>query len=273
MEIIIDPEIQNLIPPLKPDEFENLRTSILKEGCREPIIVWSEKNILVDGHNRYKICTENDLSFSTFRKSFDDKEEAIVWIIDNQMGRRNLEPIDKIPLTEKRRAILERQARERQATSTGGTSPQLKENFPEADTGQTRDKLGAMIGVSGKTYNRLKNVVENGTQEVVEAVRSKKIGAETGDKISRLPPEEQHDGLLSATKAKKKSKPTPEKLSRKEKQEHDKIYSAESRQFVDSAKLQLERIRDNDPYGIIALKDLIKWSKNKIKNIERGILK
>ena len=50
----IDPEFQNQIPPLTDDECKQLEENILKEGkLLSPLIVWG--NTLVDGHNRYEI--------------------------------------------------------------------------------------------------------------------------------------------------------------------------------------------------------------------------
>ena len=50
----IDPEFQNQIPPLTDDEYKQLEENILKEGkLISPLIVWN--NTLVDGHNRYAI--------------------------------------------------------------------------------------------------------------------------------------------------------------------------------------------------------------------------
>ena len=49
---------------------------------------------------------------------------------------------------------MKAKAKERQATSTGGANPQLKEKFPGAGT-QARDELGAMAGVSGKVCKRI----------------------------------------------------------------------------------------------------------------------
>jgi hypothetical protein len=54
-EIIIDPEIKNLIPPLSPSEYAGLEASILSEGCRDAVVIWQETEILLDGHNRYQI--------------------------------------------------------------------------------------------------------------------------------------------------------------------------------------------------------------------------
>ncbi len=39
MELQIKPEFHNLIPPLSDEEYQLLEESILKEGCREKIII------------------------------------------------------------------------------------------------------------------------------------------------------------------------------------------------------------------------------------------
>ena len=91
----IDPEFQNQIPPLTDDEYKQLEENILKEGkLLSPLIVWN--NILVDGHNRYEIVQEHpEISFSTMPLRFENREEAIAWICRNQLGRRNLSPEQK----------------------------------------------------------------------------------------------------------------------------------------------------------------------------------
>ena len=91
----IDPEFQNQIPPLTDDEFKQLEENILKEGkLISPLIVWN--NTLVDGHNRYAILQKHpEIYFSTMLLRFENREEAIAWICRNQLGRRNLSPEQK----------------------------------------------------------------------------------------------------------------------------------------------------------------------------------
>ena len=91
----IDPEFQNQIPPLTDDEYKQLEENILKEGkLLSPLIVWN--NTLVDGHNRYAILQKHpEIYFSTMPLRFENREEAIAWICRNQLGRRNLSPEQK----------------------------------------------------------------------------------------------------------------------------------------------------------------------------------
>ena len=86
----IDPEFKALIPPLSAIEFASLEASILEEGCRDPLVVWTEEKIMIDGHNRYAICSAHGIPYQTVEMSFDSPNAVKVWMLLNQLGRRNL---------------------------------------------------------------------------------------------------------------------------------------------------------------------------------------
>lgn len=90
MELRIDPEFQNKIPPLTDDEFKQLEENILTAGeVYEPIVTWN--GIIVDGHNRWKIIQAHpEISWRTRSMEFADKWAAFDWMYKNQLGRRNL---------------------------------------------------------------------------------------------------------------------------------------------------------------------------------------
>ena len=90
MELTIDSEFKNLIPPMKPEEFQGLKESILNNGydILYPIVIWN--NMIIDGHNRYSICKDLDIEFSVSEKKFNDRFEVINWIINNQLNRRSM---------------------------------------------------------------------------------------------------------------------------------------------------------------------------------------
>ena len=123
----IDPEFQNQIPPLTDDEYRQLEENILKEGkLLSPLIVWN--NTLVDGHNRYAILQKHpEIYFSTMPLRFENREEAIAWICRNQLGRRNLSPEQKRYLlgkqyeAEKKAAKIFRGNQYTLAKKSGGT--------------------------------------------------------------------------------------------------------------------------------------------------------
>lgn len=93
-EIKIDPEFRSLIPEISDDERRQLEANIIQHGgARDPLTVWlrgDDDEVLLDGHNRYEICTRLGLKFSCYHVLFDTREEAADWIDKNQLGRRNL---------------------------------------------------------------------------------------------------------------------------------------------------------------------------------------
>ena len=109
----IDPEFQALIPPLSPEEYNQLEQNILAyKKCRDALVVWGDT--LVDGHNRLRICATHSLPFEIKEVSFDSREEAMVWILDNQLGRRNLTDAMRIELALSKVELLKAKAKENQ---------------------------------------------------------------------------------------------------------------------------------------------------------------
>ena len=90
MDYMIDQEFKALIRSLTEAEYSALESSIQNEGCRDAIIVWRGCGIIVDGHNRYEICRKHGIEFRVEEKNFSDRQAVKVWILKNQLARRNL---------------------------------------------------------------------------------------------------------------------------------------------------------------------------------------
>lgn len=92
-DIKIDAEFAAMIPPLSAEERQQLEENIIEHGgARDPLVVWASKGTLtlIDGHNRYEICTRLELPFDVHEARFKSRHEAADWIDKNQLGRRNL---------------------------------------------------------------------------------------------------------------------------------------------------------------------------------------
>ncbi len=87
-KIKTNPLFRDLIRPLSKEEYQQLEINIRNDGCREPITVWND--YIVDGHNRYEICTRLGIPYKVTYVYFESNEEAIDWICANQLGRRNI---------------------------------------------------------------------------------------------------------------------------------------------------------------------------------------
>ena len=81
------------LPPLTPAEREQLKKNIEREGVLDPPKVWrhDDEQFLIDGHNRLVICGELGIEYAVQEvRDIPNREHAKIWIILNQLGRRNL---------------------------------------------------------------------------------------------------------------------------------------------------------------------------------------
>lgn len=167
----IDPEFKALIPPLLPDEYKQLEDNITADGCRDPLSIWN--GILIDGHNRYEICTKHGIGFDVHDVAFEGRESAIEWIIRNQFGRRNLSAFDRTTLALKLEETIAARAKQRQKCGQGGIL--LPQKSAEAKQEETREQVATIAGVSRDTVAKVK--------KIKEAVSAGKIDKETEIKL------------------------------------------------------------------------------------------
>jgi len=80
---------KSIIAKLSEDELKHLELNIKENGCLDPIKV-NKDGVILDGHNRYDICTRNNIEFTTTVLDLGDEDEEKKWIYLNQLGRRNL---------------------------------------------------------------------------------------------------------------------------------------------------------------------------------------
>ncbi len=168
--ILILPILKDLIRPLDIDEVEQLKINIIANGCQDSLKIWQttqkvinpdsqtneEQFVLIDGHNRYKICTENNISFAVSIMKFQSLDDVISWMIDLQLGRRNMSP-NEIAYYRGLKYNQEKKVEKTDNFSITGTSV------------KTSQKLAAHYGINEKTIRRdaeFAKGVENMTSEL-----------------------------------------------------------------------------------------------------------
>jgi len=89
LNITINEELRSFIDPLTPVEYAALERSLLADGCRDALVLW--RDVLIDGHNRYDICSKHGIPFRTVANDkFDSLEDVMLWVIDNNLARRSV---------------------------------------------------------------------------------------------------------------------------------------------------------------------------------------
>jgi len=147
IKLELDKEFQTLIPPLSQEEFTALEESIINEGCRDSLVIWDK--IILDGHNRYTICMKHGLIFEKVEKNFDNRERAKIWILENQLGRRNLNGAQRIDVVDKLFGLKEKEDAKKRI-SEGGKG---RVNLPTLK-GRATDNLSKKAKVSRRTYEK-----------------------------------------------------------------------------------------------------------------------
>ena len=178
MSIIIDKEFQSLIPPLTPEELQQLEENCVKEGIRDALIVWKQPNgndILIDGHNRWNISVKHGgIPFQIKRMEFPDRDAVKLWIYRNQIGRRNLKAAQLIEIGMQMEPLVAEEARKK----IGGDkrSDAYKESLPlnkgnDKHQNSTNAKVAKEIGMSEDTYRKGKAIMNSGDKQLISDVR------------------------------------------------------------------------------------------------------
>jgi hypothetical protein len=179
----VDQEFKQLIPPLTQAEKDRLRDNLKKEGCRDALVVWSEEDILLDGHNRLEICEEEGIEYRTTLISLPDRNAAEIWILENQTGRRNLNISQKAVLAlelESRYAFLAKQ-RQGARTDIPGHCTGMSDLGREA-----RDQAAEKFNIKGRQVSGAKMVRDKGVPDLFDAVKRGDVGVQAGERVTRL---------------------------------------------------------------------------------------
>jgi len=127
---------------------------------------------LLDGHNRYEICTRLDLPFEIEEKRFTDRSHAEEWIIRNQFGRRNIAAYVRTQLALRLKETIAERANQNQRGGRGGAL--LLEKSPEARI-DTREEIAKTAGVSSNTVSKV--------EKINAAEKAGKVDADTVAKL------------------------------------------------------------------------------------------
>lgn len=177
----IDPEFRDKIPPMPVEDFEGLKADILRDGyVRDPLVVWEEENILLDGHHRWRVIQEHpELPYTIDYKSFPDRWAAIAWICANQLHKHNLSEVERAMLI----------AEEHEATQKSQGGDRRSSEFSNDQNGHLKGRVRTAIA-------KEHGIGEGSVQRAVEMKRGI-------DKAAEVDPDFKRDVLSGVVKAKK----------------------------------------------------------------------
>ena len=208
--------VANLFPLLSGEEFAALTNDIAEHGLRDPICLHTDGSI-VDGRNRYRACLAAGVKPDFY--TFDGTDaELLPYVLSLNLHRRHLNPTQLGFVGAEVEEYYAIEARKRQATSTGGTTPQLLADRQEAggDTkkGNAQDHAAEAVGTSARGIARAKKIRREGAPEIVSACIDGTLRATDAAEILDLSHDEQRQCLeavqqgqaRTVTKAKKQQR-------------------------------------------------------------------
>ena len=167
---IIDSEFQGMFSEKTKEQYEELKEAIRTEGLRDPLVVWDERRILLDGHNRDRICEELGIEPPICRISLLDREQARIWIIQNQFNRRNLNMFQRVEVALNLKAHYKRVAKENQRAA-GGAVP-MKSRKPV----ETDEEVAKLAQTSADTVRKVEKIIVKASGDELNALRNDEDG-------------------------------------------------------------------------------------------------
>lgn len=194
MNITVNQDLLAYIDPLTPEEHDALERSLLAEGCRDALVLWGE--VLVDGHNRYGICTKHGLPFNTVQNDrFKSIDDVHLWMIDQHLGRRSVSDFQRGVLALRKKDILAARVPTTPADAPwdAGSPPRLPtESGPKpAEPLNTREAIAKAARISSNTISQIEKIQKTAAPELVAAVKSGTISINAAATVASLPVEEQ----------------------------------------------------------------------------------
>jgi len=109
----VDPEFEALVPRPTELEYQALKSSLQREGQRDPIVVNPEGTVL-DGHTRFRILKELGMPIKFKVLSLSDRKAEKDYVVKSSALRRNVTKFQKVKLAQDRLKEEREKAKQRQ---------------------------------------------------------------------------------------------------------------------------------------------------------------
>ena len=178
MSLRVNPEYEKLLPKMSDEEFAELKASIQAEGQHYPIVANEDLEVL-DGYHRFKACIELDIEPDFEVRKFEDKLVEKKFVIEANLRRRHLNKFQLVelgvPLLEIEKAL----AKKRQALGGKmGRNIQLglapDDAKPVLKKSKATAAVAKKVGVSTRTFERGKKILEKASEEDKQKLREGK---------------------------------------------------------------------------------------------------
>lgn len=158
--------IASLFPMMQGEEYEALKKDIADNGQLEPIWLHPDGRI-IDGRNRYRVCTE--LGIEPHYRTWSGEGSLVAFILSMNLHRRHLTPSQRAMVALDILPMLEEEAKERQGARTD--LPNIVQFFAPSDMGKSRDKAAALVQTNRQYVSDAK-AIQDKAPALAEQVRA-----------------------------------------------------------------------------------------------------
>ena len=129
-----------------------------------PIVVWADKNIVVDGHTRFAAAKAVGLEeVPVVFKNFENEDDAVLYCFHIQRNRRNMSDDDILRCLEVLDNIQDSAERKREKDDEDGPKRTRKEE---------NESRAKELGISASKVDKARKVLEHAPEEIKESVTS-----------------------------------------------------------------------------------------------------
>jgi hypothetical protein len=184
--------------PLDEEHLDDLAADIREHGLQVPIETLDGK--IIDGRRRHLACLKAGAKAKY--RPVGPLADPIAYVLSMNLHRRQLSESQRAMVGQRARELYAEEAKRRkqEGGSRGGKlsgaarrgETKVVENFPQPspDSGSARDQAGKAVGVSGKSIDFARTVINSENEPLIAAVDSDAIAVSTAAKMTDATPEE-----------------------------------------------------------------------------------
>ena len=154
------------------EQFDKLVEQIKSTGWIKPILI-NRNYLIISGHRRVRVAKLLGRTEIEVEKFMGDEDQELQrLILENSFREKST--LVKVREGEIYRELEERKAEERRkfvAIQNLGQSPMVETFPPSEEAGKVRDIIGEKIGMSGKSYEKARRVVQRLDKEQDDAIK------------------------------------------------------------------------------------------------------
>ena len=178
MSLRINPEYEKMLPKMSEEEFTEMKASIKTEGQHYSIIANEDLEVL-DGHHRFKACTELGIEPDFEVRHFEDKLLEKKFVIEANLRRRHLNNFQLVELAVPLLEIEKALAKKRRVKVVENQEEDIRLGLEPEETAPTPkpkvEEVAKRAGVSTSTFERGKKILESASEEDKQKLREGKV--------------------------------------------------------------------------------------------------